>query len=163
MIAGIIIALLTFAAAAVAIVPKLMAPKPHWEKIPLSGGAQYESAPHVDPKHLSEAFFKARSLLWEKTTFPPSQVNSVCQSLSIRVMPVDSWTNEFGQKVGGDTRLPFCPTVGKDLSSLLHEMVHCVEYQADGAFDNGHVKWEARGVWVADNEYRAWLQSYLRS
>lgn len=157
MISAIIVVLLTLAGAGTAIAIKLKQPKTQWTKIPLAGGAQYANEPHVDGKRLADAFFKARDLLWTKTNFPASRVNAALQNVSIKVMPFNTWKNGAGQTVGGEMTVPFCPTVGKDLSALLHELVHVVEFSNDGATDDEHARWEARGVWVADNAYRAWL------
>lgn len=157
MISAIVVVVLTFAVAGTAVFFKLRQPKTEWVKIPLAGGAQYQPGAHVNEKRLSEAFFKARDLLWTKTNFPASRVNAALQNTSIKVMEVDSWFDSVGRKVGGEMVVPYCPVVGKDLSALLHELVHVVEFAHDGTTDNEHTKWEVRGVWAADNAYRAWL------
>lgn len=155
MVSAVIIIVLVFATVGTVVFLKLRQTGPAWKKIPLSGGAQYTG--EVNDVLLVGAFFKARELLWTKTNFPQARVNSACQSISIKILSVDSWLNSVGQKVGGETTIPFCPTIGRDLSSLLHEIVHCVEWSCDGAYDMTHTTWAARGVWAADNEFRAWL------
>lgn len=159
MISAVIVIVLTLLGAGTAIAIKLKQPTVRWVKIPLAGGAQYADEPHIDAKRLSEAFFKARDLLWTKTNFPPSRVNAALQNVSIKVMPFNTWQNGAGQTVGGEMTVPFCPTVGKDLSALFHELVHVVEFSHDGVTDDAHARWEVRGIWAADNAFRAWLQA----
>lgn len=159
MIAAIVLMVLVFIGAGVAVAVHLRKPRIQWVKIPSGGGAQFANDPHVDPVRLEQAFLRARELLWRGTNFPPDRVQTALANVSIKVMPVDSWLNAAGQKVGGEVTVPFCPTVCRDLSSLFHELVHVVEFSATGMTDDAHEQWESRGVWRADAEFRAWLDS----
>lgn len=147
MIAGIVLLVLVFVGAGVAVAVQLRKPRIQWVKIPSGGGAQFANDPHVDRVRLEQAFLKARELLWSRTNFPPDRTQAALENVSIKVMPVDSWLNAAGQKVGGEMTVPFCPTVCRDLSSLFHELVHVVEFSSVGVTDDAHSEWEARGVW----------------
>jgi len=157
MIAGIVLLVLVFVGAGVAVAVQLRKPRIDWVKIPSGGGARFANEPHVDPVRLEQAFMRVRHLLWTRTNFPPDRVQTALENVSIKVMPVDSWLNGAGQKVGGEMTVPFCPTVCRDLSSLFHELVHVVEFSSVGVTDDAHSEWEARGVWRGDAEFRAWL------
>jgi hypothetical protein len=128
----------------------------------LAGGGVYILPLGYEGPDLQRCFDKAVELL--ATPFPTFPKETLA-GVSVIVMAAEKWKNRAGETVGGEMEklgTGYILRVEKGLSSLCHELAHVMEYAVDGEADHAHARWGERGVWKADEAYRAWLKEDAR-
>lgn len=89
------------------------------------------------------------------TVWKPFDVRYHMEGVSILVASVEKWQSA-GQTVGGEQDGSMLK-VNKSMDSLFHECAHWLELELDGARDDAHANWAAKGIFAADDRYRAAL------
>lgn len=120
-------------------------------------GAGYAAPAGVDPARVAAALDEAARALaahvegWDATT-----VSRALRGCRVLVVAAEEWTNRDGRRVGGEQDGNVLK-VGRSLSALCHEAAHLCEAAEPSGADASHGTWARRGVWAADEAYRAWL------
>ncbi len=116
----------------------------------------------VDRELLRDAVRAAVDALLRYSDFEPERVRGLTRDLSIAVQRVESWHAMDGTQVGGlaQGRTVY---IGPSLSALLHEAAHVLEMNESNFPDYRHSQWGTRGIWAADNAYRAKLGELSRA
>lgn len=128
--------------------------------LPLPGFTDAKAAvpPGVAAVRVASALQQAAFAIAEHGPWKRDDVMRVANSARIAVIAADSWTDRWGRKVGGTTWPDGTMQVGQDLAAMCHELAHLCEMKLEGPTDDSHSSWTDRGIWAADNDYRAWLK-----
>ena len=141
------------AAGVISVAVRWLNAQPKWRTLTLPGFS-VEVAGSVNDAQLSNALLLALEVL--QPVWPGASLKGA--DLHIIVMDVESWLNIAGIRVGGEqggNRV----RVGKNLSALAHELAHFFQQTRDDEIDAAHESWMSRGIWRADDVYRAALRS----
>jgi hypothetical protein len=98
------------------------------------------------------------AVLQLSAVWPRQRVLAELQDVSILVASVDKWQNIAGQTVGGEQDSAMLK-VNHAMDSLLHECAHWLELRIDGVRDDTHAAWASKGIFKADDAYRASVAS----
>lgn len=107
---------------------------------------------------VKRALEMAVNCLLSYSHLPENQIHLAAQNLYLVVLPVDVIKDSYGRMVGGES-IPGSSEVGKDLSTICHELAHVVEYRITFKANDTHTGWEENGIFPADRAYRAQLEA----
>ena len=129
------------------------APRVNWQPVPGHPGARCAVPDGVTPANVGRALELALEALADLGPWDAARLQVVAAPLDVYVMGADVWTDGWGRRVAG-AQVGRTLTVGKNLAALAHELAHLAEAVLEGAVDERHLGWEARGIRAAEADYQ---------
>jgi hypothetical protein len=154
MIIGIILAVGMLSTVAAVVIPKIIATRAEaaqWSPLLTVAGAMVRATDPAEVKRVDLALARALDSLQEFGPWKQGKQEALAK-LRVIVNPVESWKDSTGQWVAGQTYFTTV-TVGVSLAALCHEVAHVLEIALDGASDDTHRTWVARGITAATDDY----------
>lgn len=161
MIVGIVLLVLMLAGAGAAVAVKWSqanAQAAQFEQVPGVPGLKAAVPAGVELGRVGAVVDRAAAILAARGIWKRPDIDAVLAKARMIVSATDSWQDSSGIKVGGLASYAGIE-VDRSLSSTLHELAHLMEIQSGGVADVEHRTWADRGIWAADEEFRAWLKA----
>lgn len=153
LILGIVLLVLTFVAAGVALLVAYLRSRPKWQ-VTTRLRVEYMAPQGFDSLRLDAALHNAAEALAGVPGWSAVELIRVMKTVGFIVNPVPVWTDIWGRRVAGlySGGVIF---VGSDLASLAHELAHAYESIVLGKTDDNHSNWGTNGVFKAIDQYAA--------